>query len=250
MNDVFIVLLDSITRQRSSYISDCDINTSGLIVSVLCFYSPTSSSTGFLLVVQEKSTDGVRRLLVNTTEPGKPQGPVTVQVAMGQAYQVTVFPVREELGILDSTVAYTMEIRLGEANNPIKCSLYSQCTFWLCMLRSLVCCKSVASLILRSSSPPWMQEVGRCDHDWHHGTGQKEVEIIILAWEKIRWQQLPILLQWLSWSCCAWLQPKDAMVASWCAWGGGGGGGGGDSPPKAPAPPPPPPPPPKILWLL
>ena len=47
---------------------------------------------------------------MNTTEQGKPQGPVTVQVGESGVYQVTVFPIREGLGILESEVAYTDEI--------------------------------------------------------------------------------------------------------------------------------------------
>ena len=77
-----------------------------------------SSSIGFLFVVQDKSVNGVRRLLVNTTAPGQPLGPVTVQVTVGGVYQVSVFPIRERMGILDSNVAYTMEIELAVATVP------------------------------------------------------------------------------------------------------------------------------------
>ena len=65
-----------------------------------------------MLVVQEKSVNGARRLLVNATEQGEPQGPVTVQLTESKAYQVTVFPIREGMGILESNVAYTVEIVL------------------------------------------------------------------------------------------------------------------------------------------
>ena len=47
---------------------------------------------------------------MNSTEQEEPQGPVTVQVTVGGAYQVTVFPIREGMGILESNVAYTEEI--------------------------------------------------------------------------------------------------------------------------------------------
>ena len=108
----------SISPSSFSEIGDCDILISGLVVSVLCSHSPTSSSTGFMLVVQEKSVNGARRLLVNSTEQVEPQGPVTVEVAGGGAYQVTVFPIREGMGVLDSNVAYSEEIAVGVANNP------------------------------------------------------------------------------------------------------------------------------------
>ena len=55
---------------------------------------------------------------MNTTEQGEPQGPVTVQVTVGGAYQVTVFPIREGMGILESNVAYTEEIAVEVVNNP------------------------------------------------------------------------------------------------------------------------------------
>ena len=54
---------------------------------------------------------------MNTTEQGEPQGPVTVQVIGRGAYHVTVFPIREGLGILDSNVAYRMEITAGVADS-------------------------------------------------------------------------------------------------------------------------------------
>ena len=85
------------------------------MVSVLCVFSPTSFSTGFLLVVQKKSARG---LLVNTTEQGEPQEPVTVQLEVGGKYQVTVFPISEGMGILESDVAYAVEITVDAANNP------------------------------------------------------------------------------------------------------------------------------------
>ena len=55
---------------------------------------------------------------MNSTEQGEPLGPVTVQVEVGGAYQVTVFPIREGMGILESNVAYTEEIAVGVVNNP------------------------------------------------------------------------------------------------------------------------------------
>ena len=47
---------------------------------------------------------------MNTTEQGEPQGPVTVQMPEGGAYHVTVFPIRVRTGIVDSNVAYAMDI--------------------------------------------------------------------------------------------------------------------------------------------
>ena len=99
-----------INPPSSSEIDDCDISMTGLTISALCSLFSTSSSTGFMLVVQEKSVNGARRLLVNSTEQGEPQGPVTVQVAVGGAYQATVFPIREGMGILESNVAHREEI--------------------------------------------------------------------------------------------------------------------------------------------
>jgi hypothetical protein len=76
-------------------------------------------------VVQEKSISGVKKLLVNTTEPGQPQGPVTVQAVVRGQHQVTVFPIREGMGILDSGVAHSMEIVLSVAVSPIS-------GMWMC----------------------------------------------------------------------------------------------------------------------
>ena len=99
----------------SAEIDDCEVLGSGLTVSAMCFFSPTSFSAGFLLVVLHKSVNDMRKLLVNTTEQMQRQGPVTVQVGVGGVYQVTVFPIREGMGILESNVAYTEEVVLDTA---------------------------------------------------------------------------------------------------------------------------------------
>ena len=52
---------------------------------------------------------------MNSTEQEEPQGPVTVQVTVGGAYQVTVFPIREGMGILESNVVHTEEIAVDIA---------------------------------------------------------------------------------------------------------------------------------------
>jgi hypothetical protein len=76
-----------------------------------------------VLVVQKKSIKGARRLLVNNTEQGQPSGPVTVMVADRGHYQATVFPTREAVGILDSNVAYSMEIEVGVVDAPTEESI-------------------------------------------------------------------------------------------------------------------------------
>ena len=54
---------------------------------------------------------------MNTTEQGEPQGPVTVQVAVGGVYHVTVFPSKRS-GIFYSNVAFEAEVVVSVTASP------------------------------------------------------------------------------------------------------------------------------------
>ena len=134
-----------ISSPSLSEIDDCDISSSDLTVSVLCFFSQNLSSTsGFLLVVQEKSIISVRRLLVNTSKQNQPQGPVTVDVTEEGLHQVSVFPIRGGMGILDSSVAYRADIAVDVAASASPTGVYMHAGVYLsikinrCTVRTIV----------------------------------------------------------------------------------------------------------------
>ena len=92
-----------------------------------CSFPPNSTCLGFLVVVQRDSISKARTLLVNTTQPGQALGPVTVEVEEGGVYQVTVFAIRGEMGIVGSAVEYSTQIEIlaaeDEETGIIHCSI-------------------------------------------------------------------------------------------------------------------------------
>ena len=109
--NLFCVITDS-TNQLVSEIEDCDVTSDEQVVCVQCSFPPNSTSLGFLVVVQRDSISKARTLLVNSTQPGQALGPVTVEVEEGGVYQVTVFAIRGELGIVGSAVEYSTQIEV------------------------------------------------------------------------------------------------------------------------------------------
>lgn len=97
---------------NSSEIEDCDVISDEQVVCVQCSYPPNSTSLGFLVVVQRDSISKARTLLVNSTQPGQALGPVTVKVEEGGVYQVTVFAISGEMGIVGSAVEYSTQIEI------------------------------------------------------------------------------------------------------------------------------------------
>ena len=101
-------------NHQSFEIEDCDVISDEQVVCVQCSFPPNSTSLGFLVVVQRDSISKARTLLVNSTQPGQARalGPVTVEVEEGGVYQVTVFAIRGEVGIVGSAVEYTTQIEI------------------------------------------------------------------------------------------------------------------------------------------
>ena len=95
-----------------SIIEDCDVISDEQVVCVQCSFPQNSTCLGFLVVVQRDSISEARTLLVNSTQPGQALGPVTVEVEEGGVYQVTVFAIRGEVGIVGSAVEYTTQIEI------------------------------------------------------------------------------------------------------------------------------------------
>ena len=88
-----------------SFLEGCHIHTS-LVVE--CAYPSDSTATGFQVIAQLSNISEVQRLYVNKTTDR--QTPVSVLVMENGLYQVTVFAIREERGIVDSNVEYRVEL--------------------------------------------------------------------------------------------------------------------------------------------
>ena len=77
------------------------------VISAMCFYSGSSSVTGFKIIVQLNNIDEVHKLHINGTTQHLSPGPVTVQVEKSGSYHVAIFPIMRERGIVDTTIAYS-----------------------------------------------------------------------------------------------------------------------------------------------
>ena len=77
------------------------------IITVECTYPIDSLAIGFQVIVQQISDSSqVHRLYVEQTT----HTTATVEVEETGVYQVSIFPLREGTGILDSNVEYTQQV--------------------------------------------------------------------------------------------------------------------------------------------
>ena len=77
------------------------------VISAMCSYSGDSSVTGFQIIVQLNNVDEVHKLHINSTTEHLSPGPVKVQVEESGSYHVAIFPIMGEMGIVDTTIAYS-----------------------------------------------------------------------------------------------------------------------------------------------
>ena len=77
------------------------------VISAMCSYSGGSSVTGFQIIVQLNNITEVHKLIIkNTTEHLSP-GPVTVRVEESGSYHIAIFPIMEEMGIVNTTIVHS-----------------------------------------------------------------------------------------------------------------------------------------------
>ena len=96
-------------------IETCDVTTSPGVISAKC-----TSPSGFQMVAQLSDSNKVHILYINKSLGS--QIPVTVEVENG-IYQVTIFAIRSNVGIVGSYVLYDEEVIVGTAPNiPGKCT--------------------------------------------------------------------------------------------------------------------------------
>ena len=66
------------------------------------------------MVVQRDSISKARTLLVNSTLSERPLEPVTVTILEDGVYQVTIFAIREGIGIVGADVEYSTQITMNQ----------------------------------------------------------------------------------------------------------------------------------------
>ena len=77
------------------------------VISAICSYSGGSSVTGFQIIIQLNNIDGVHKLHINGTTEYLSPGPVIVQVEKNGTYQVAIFPIMGERGIVNTAIAHS-----------------------------------------------------------------------------------------------------------------------------------------------
>ena len=76
------------------------------VISTTCFYSVCSSVTGFQIIVHLNNVNEVHKLHINSTTEHLSTGPVTVRVEENKTYQVAIFPIMSNRGMI-ATIAYS-----------------------------------------------------------------------------------------------------------------------------------------------
>ena len=81
------------------------------------------------MVVQRDSIPKARTLLVNSTPSERPLEPVTLTILEDGVYQVTIFAIREGIGIVGSDVEYSTQITMNqEQGGLIQSCILSHCS--------------------------------------------------------------------------------------------------------------------------
>ena len=108
------VFIASYSQSTSSELQDCNVTYVNDVISTMCFYSGSSSATGFQIIVQLNNVTEVHKLLVNCTTEHLSPGPVTVQVNESGSYHVAIFPVMGERGIPNTSVEHSQELFINK----------------------------------------------------------------------------------------------------------------------------------------
>ena len=76
------------------------------VISTTCSYSGGSSVTGFQIIVHLNNVNEVHKLHINGTTEHLSPGPVTLRVQENETYQVAIFPIMRNRGMI-ATIAYS-----------------------------------------------------------------------------------------------------------------------------------------------
>ena len=90
---------------------ECTVRDSGGVVSAVCdYYEDNLSITGFQMMMHLNTITEYQKLLINSTIRHRHPGPISIQVEESGIYNVVIFPIMGERGIVNATIAYSREI--------------------------------------------------------------------------------------------------------------------------------------------
>ena len=104
--EYFIILASE--EEKSLQIFNCTLNSSSGLILAECNHPNSSFSAGIQVIVQSTNVHEVHKLYVN--ESMDLHTPVTVPVERDGVYRVSIFAIREGMGILGSGVGYTEQV--------------------------------------------------------------------------------------------------------------------------------------------
>ena len=86
----------------------CTLNSASGLIQTECSHPDSSIAAGIQVIVQLTNVSEVHKLYVNQSMDL--HTPVTIPVERDGEYQVSIFAIREEIGILGSGVGYTEHV--------------------------------------------------------------------------------------------------------------------------------------------
>ena len=89
----------------------CTLNSASGLIQAECSHSDSSIAAGIQVIVQSTNVSEVHKLYVNQSMDL--HTPVTVPVERDGEYQVSIFAIREGIGILGSGVGYTEHVTVN-----------------------------------------------------------------------------------------------------------------------------------------
>lgn len=113
---IIITIISKLDRSAqlscSKNCSLCDILGFSNAITIECKFLSDSMATGIQVIAQLSDTNEVHKLYINQNMDL--QTPVTVPVERAGEYQVSIFFIREGMGILNSTVEYAGKVTVGD----------------------------------------------------------------------------------------------------------------------------------------
>ena len=100
----------------------CNVTSASRLIAVEC----PLLATGFQMIAQLSNSSAVHKLYTNKTTDH--QALASVEVEESGTYQVTIFAIRGETGILDSTVQHSVAVVTSASNLPTMPSLPTAAT--------------------------------------------------------------------------------------------------------------------------
>ena len=102
--DIVILRTRTYIDERSLHSFNCTVNSTSLLIWALCNLPGSSFAAGIQVIVQSTNVSEVHKLYVNQSMDLNT--PVAVPVERDGKYHISIFAIREGMGILESTWQY------------------------------------------------------------------------------------------------------------------------------------------------